>query len=104
MTVTGATARPVFVGACPRSGTTMLRTMLNTHPHLAIPRETRFLTESFNKRVQSGDLRVQSNRRRLAEDIVLNKDAWFGRFDVDSDAALQRLMAAPPTLDRKSVV
>lgn len=31
-------ARPVFVGGCPRSGTTLLRTMLNTYPpHLAAP-------------------------------------------------------------------
>ena len=32
--------RPVIVGACPRSGTTLLRTMLNSHPEIGVPRET----------------------------------------------------------------
>lgn len=76
----------------------MLRTMLNTHPDLAIPRETRFLLESWGKRVKYGDLRADDNRRRLAEDIVVNEDSWFGRLDVDKDMAVQRLMAAPPTI------
>ena len=76
----------------------MLRTMLNTHPELAIPRETRFLMESFNKRVKFGDLRVDANRRKLTEFIVYHEDSWFERFDVDRDMAAERLMAAPPTL------
>jgi hypothetical protein len=37
-----ATAMPVIVGA-PRSGTTLLRFMLDAHPQLAIPPETAFL-------------------------------------------------------------
>lgn len=76
----------------------MLRTMLNTHPDLAVPRETRFLMESFNRRVKWGDLRVEANRRKAVDFIVNRDDAWFGRFDVDKDMATQRLMAAPPTL------
>jgi len=35
---------PVVIGA-PRSGTTMLRLMLDAHPDLAIPPETGFLSE-----------------------------------------------------------
>jgi len=35
-------AMPIIIGA-PRSGTTLLRLMLDSHPHLAIPPETGFL-------------------------------------------------------------
>lgn len=31
--------RPIFIVGCERSGTTLLRAMLNAHPHLAIPYE-----------------------------------------------------------------
>ena len=34
---------PVFVVGCPRSGTTLLRLMLNAHPRLAIPPESHFI-------------------------------------------------------------
>ena len=36
-------APPVFVVGCPRSGTTLLRLMLNAHPQLAIPPESHFI-------------------------------------------------------------
>jgi LPS sulfotransferase NodH len=43
---------PVIVG-CPRSGTTLLRFMLDAHPQLAIPPETGFLSSA--KLLKSGD-------------------------------------------------
>ncbi|MBI3838011.1 MAG: sulfotransferase, partial [Planctomycetia bacterium] len=36
---------PVFLIGCPRSGTTLLRVMLDSHPHLASPPETFFLLD-----------------------------------------------------------
>jgi hypothetical protein len=36
-------APPIFVVGCPRSGTTMLRLMLDAHPSLAIPPESHFI-------------------------------------------------------------
>jgi hypothetical protein len=35
--------RPFFVVGCPRSGTTLLKSMLDAHPRLAIPYESHFL-------------------------------------------------------------
>ncbi|MGO9344625.1 MAG: sulfotransferase family protein [Acidimicrobiales bacterium] len=35
--------RPIFVVGCPRSGTTLVRTILNTHPNLSSGPETHFL-------------------------------------------------------------
>jgi hypothetical protein len=36
---------PIFVVGCARSGTTLLRLMLNAHPELAIPQESHFVYE-----------------------------------------------------------
>lgn len=94
----GAPDRPVFVGACPRSGTTLLRSMLNNHPELAIPRESRFLVEAWRRRDRFGDLSDTGNRRRFARWIFTNKHTRPGRFQTDPDEAIERLVAAPPTL------
>jgi hypothetical protein len=39
------TCEPVFVVGCSRSGTTLLRLMLNSHPSLAIPDESHFIID-----------------------------------------------------------
>jgi hypothetical protein len=36
---------PIFVVGCPRSGTTLLRLMLDAHPQLAIPPESHFIPQ-----------------------------------------------------------
>ncbi len=38
-------APPIFLIGCPRSGTTLLRVMLDSHPNLACPAETFFLLD-----------------------------------------------------------
>lgn len=97
--VAGATDRPVFLGGCPRSGTTLLRTMLHAHPDLAIPRETHFVLESFWRRDQWGDLTIEANRRRLVDWIIDDyQTTRFRRLEVDIDEARDRMIAAPPTL------
>jgi hypothetical protein len=47
---------PIIVGA-PRSGTTLLRFMLDSHPELAIPPETGFLTLATKFRGKGDTLR-----------------------------------------------
>jgi hypothetical protein len=49
---------PIIVGV-PRSGTTLLRLMLDTHPDLAIPPETGFVLDAHELRGKDGDLRKQ---------------------------------------------
>jgi hypothetical protein len=94
----GRPSRPVLVGACPRSGTTLLRTMLHSHPELAMPRETRFVLESWGRRSTFGDLREEKNRRRLARWIVKRDASRFRRFGLDAEETIEELAAAPPTL------
>jgi hypothetical protein len=90
--------RPVIIGGCPRSGTTLLRTMLHAGPELAIPRETRFVLESWERRRRFGDLRQEANRRRLARWIFKRRKTQADRLGVDPDEATERLVAAPPVL------
>ncbi len=90
--------RPVVIGGCPRSGTTLLRTMLHCHPEIAIPRETRFVLESWLQRTKFGDLEDVANRRRLASWIFERKESQANRLGLDEEEAIERLVAAPPTL------
>lgn len=90
--------RPVIIGACPRSGTTLLRTMLNSHPEIGVPRETRFVLEAWAERESFGDLRERANRRRLALWIFRREESQAGRLGLNRKKAIARLVAAPPTL------
>jgi hypothetical protein len=94
----GRPDRPVIIGACPRSGTTLLRTMLHSHPEVAIPRETRFVLEAWHRRRQFGDLREPSSRRALARWIFEGKSSQAARLGLKPEEAIARLVAAPPTL------
>lgn len=94
----GRPNRPVFVGGCPRSGTTMLRTMLNTHPGLAMPHETRFLIAAWDRRARFGDLSVPKNRRRVARWIAKRPKSRLPRLGVSEDELVARLESAPPTI------
>jgi sulfotransferase family protein len=60
---------PFFVVGAQRSGTTMLRLMLNAHPGLSIPFESGFIVHFFRRLNQYGDLSRIENARRLLVDI-----------------------------------
>jgi len=58
--------RPVFVGGCPRSGTTLLGSMLGAHPRcLAIP-ESQFIVDMLRE-PESGPFDAQRLGRRITE-------------------------------------
>jgi Sulfotransferase family len=40
----------VFIVGCPRSGTTLLRRMVDAHPHIAVVHETHWIPRCFEKR------------------------------------------------------
>lgn len=92
------TDRPIFIGACPRSGTTLLRTMLNSHPEIAIPRETRFLPSIWEDRTRWRGLDDPARRERLAKLIIEANWTRTARLETPRAEAVQRLVAAPPTL------
>jgi Sulfotransferase family len=41
----------VFIVGCQRSGTTLLKRMLNAHPRLAVTSESNWIARLFEKRV-----------------------------------------------------
>jgi hypothetical protein len=98
----GRPGRPLFVGGCRRSGTTLLRSMLHNHPDLAMPAETDFVIPLFAQRVRFGDLRDPANRRAVAEWIfdpgVRGRGGRRIRAGIDRAEAIERVVAAPPTL------
>lgn len=49
MSPSGAPGPPFFVVGSARSGTTLLRLMLNSHPDVAVPPESRFVTELYEQ-------------------------------------------------------
>jgi hypothetical protein len=97
----GAPDRPLFIGACPRSGTTLLRVMLDNHPDLAIPHETNFVRPLWWQRVRFGDLRDPGNRRRVAEWIFTEEGHRSRRLRagrISRQDAIRRVAEAPPTV------
>ena len=97
----GRPGRPLFVGACPRSGTTLLRVMLDNHPDLAVPRETNVVRPLWWQRLRFGDLRDHANRRQVAEWIFSGSERGGGRLrdgGVSRAEAIRRAAEAPPTL------
>jgi hypothetical protein len=79
---------PVFIVGCPRSGTTLLRLMLGSHPDLSIPPESHFIPKvwSVRRRYQgNGSVKVE----RLAADIMRNDR--FREWHLPDDEVMVRL-------------
>ena len=68
--MTEASPRPIFIVGCQRSGTTMLRLMLDTHPQISCGPETRFL-EDFERIVGDDWKRLQQ--------FGFTQDEWLAR-------------------------
>jgi len=76
---------PFFVVGCPRSGTTLMRVMLDSHPRLAVPRETHFIV----------GLALRNRRHPVGlEDVLANPR--FSELGVDADAVRDDVTRAQP--------
>ncbi len=62
---------PVFIVGSPRSGTTLLRRILNRHPALAVCEESRFFEEVYARRSAFGPLENTTNRARFVRELLL---------------------------------
>jgi hypothetical protein len=90
--------RPIFLVACPRSGTTLLSVMLHAHPRIAMPPETRFLLPVYRERATFGDLRDTASRRQLARRITAPRKSKFADLGLDRPETVRAIVAAPPTI------
>jgi hypothetical protein len=65
------TSSPVFIVGFQRSGTTLLRLMLDSHPDIAVPLDTVGMWASYANQIgQYGDLEIATNRERLVTDLL----------------------------------
>ncbi|MDP9405038.1 MAG: sulfotransferase [Actinomycetota bacterium] len=90
--------RPIFVMGCARSGTTLLQLMLHSHPRIAIPPETRFIEELYQRRERFGNLRRRKNRRKLARAIIGKRRRKFHDLGLDAAQVKARIVNGPPTI------
>jgi hypothetical protein len=91
--------RPIFVVGCARSGTTLLQLMLHAHPRIAIPPETRFLTEAYERRAEFGDLRVAANIDALVDWVMVDPQQRLVRdLELDTDEVRRRAHEVEPTI------
>lgn len=78
---------PFVVGAT-RSGTTLLRLMLDAHPQIAIPSETHFIPDLIKAREKHG-----ASSERMLE--MLTSHRRWGDFHIDADELAERWAALP---------
>ena len=78
-------SNPFFVVGIGRSGTSLLRLMLHSHPRIAIPYESHFITDYYKNLTKYGNLEENSNFTGLIKDILnepLTK-MWDHSFDLE---------------------
>ncbi|HUJ21283.1 MAG TPA: sulfotransferase [Bryobacteraceae bacterium] len=83
-------AGPIFIVGAPRSGTTLLRVILDRHPAIAVPDETEFFHFVYDRRRAFGDLRVPCNRQRLVDQYLATERVR--RLGLDLTALREALM------------
>ena len=81
---------PIFIAGAPRSGTTLLRNLLNRHPQIGMCRETGFFHYVYSRRREFGDLRDAGKRRRLVDEYLSIQR--IQRMRVDMEALRARLL------------
>lgn len=96
MTASPADA-PVFLVGCPRSGTTLLQLMLDSHPEVAVAPETFFVRRFGRARRRYGDLADDAAFERLLDDVVAAPS--FAEMQLDAGAYRAAARAGPRRLD-----
>ncbi len=82
-----------FIVARGRSGTTLLRAMLDAHPDMAVPNESHFVVQ-FAKRRARYETPAGLDVERFTRDLL---DHWaFRRWELPGRAVLEALVASPP--------
>jgi hypothetical protein len=87
--------RPFFIVSAPRSGSTLLRLILDTHPRLAVPPPGWLLDLVYPYLYSYGDLGKPENLLALAEDIL--KTPTVGKWPIKIVPAELAAAARAPT-------
>jgi hypothetical protein len=89
----GADNTPFFVLGAARSGTTMLRLMLNRHSRLAIPFESHFLRQIFEE--MPSDRLLEAHEADRVADLVIGEKN-FRTWHLDATRVRQELVRLAP--------
>jgi hypothetical protein len=81
---------PIFIVGSPRSGTTLMRAILNRHPRLSICDETHYFPLIYHRRRAFGDLGNIENRRRVITEFMANRH--FKRSNPNTAELFEKLM------------
>ncbi len=81
---------PIFIMGTQRSGTTLLRLILNAHSKIAIPEEARFLTPLLKKRYLKKAISGDSLKKLIG---YLSSNEQFKLWNYDSRTFLEHLSA-----------
>ena len=81
---------PIFIVGAPRSGTSLLRVILNRHPSIGLCDETYFFYYVYTRRDAFGDLSNPANRRHLIDRYLATRR--IQRLDSDLQALTEGLM------------
>ena len=76
--------QPIFIVGCERSGTTMLRLMLNEHSNIALPPQTKFSRKLYKRRILFGDLSNGKNKDKII-DWMLERETNTKLIDLKLD-------------------
>jgi hypothetical protein len=82
---------PFFIVGCPRSGSTLLRLMLDSHPSLAIPDESHFVTEMYGS---LGWIAARRTPPEMLERVLSHQ--WFRCWGLDPNAVMQHAAVSQP--------
>lgn len=91
--------RPIFIVGCERSGTTLLRLILHSHPNIAIPPQTKFLKKLYKRRILFGNLSKEKNKQKLAQWIMdrFNKKTKLNDIGLKPLKVRDGILESPPT-------
>jgi hypothetical protein len=88
-----------FIVACGRSGTTLLRAILDSHPDMAVPPETKFIVSLLKRR-----RRLERDRRVLVEPFVAHVRWSFGLRDLGLSRTEAEAALDPPPSDTSEAI
>jgi hypothetical protein len=88
---------PIFIVGGPRSGTTLMRNMLNRHPEIAICRETEFFHWVYQRRRNFGSLSDLRNRQSAVKQYLATQRVHRMRLDLQAleQTLLQEAVSYP---------
>jgi LPS sulfotransferase NodH len=89
---------PIFVVGFQRSGTTLLQSLIGSHPRIAAPPETYFLFRIARLADHYGDLAVDEHLRRALHDALNPPMDIFAECGFDEDVVFARASRKPRTM------